>query len=326
MDTNYFDNILETDKSFTHIPIPDQLATSLEDNNSSDEEDSSKWETDSESLIDENIKHENEREILQTEYENEREILQIENNNLKPCAVIDYIDGNIKKCGATNKLRKNCSEHSWSLVGKNLQIACISQRSCPALQKFDSIIIQSQSFVNSRYICCKCYEKFGGHFYQHPGTGRKFIDCIKEGKHDQDITNSLLLFSTWIKQVAYSNDINLKNKTLSLITPTLQIFKKDQFNFNFQNPPSLFTIQTIFKFYKINLNEKISWNHKECYDLGKKMANILLREKKQIISQKLQLEEPKSLLEFYKALPFQLIQFFEGLIQTFLEKLNNNAN
>ncbi|RHZ67000.1 hypothetical protein Glove_303g24 [Diversispora epigaea] len=272
MNTNYFDNISETDKSFTHIPIPDQLATSLEDNNSSDEEDSSKWETDSESLIDENIEHENEREILQTEYENEREILQIENNNLKPCAVIDYIDGNIKKCGATNKLcklwqlvgtwqldtdtveqaegqlenlGKNCSEHSWSLVGKNLQIACISQRSCPALQKFDSIIIQSQSFVNSHYICCKCYEKFGGHFYQHPGTDQKFIDCIKEGKHDQDITNSLLLFLTWIKQVAYSNDINLKNKTLSLITPTLQILKKDQFNFNFQNPPIIFITSII---------------------------------------------------------------------------------
>ncbi|RHZ69649.1 hypothetical protein Glove_281g65 [Diversispora epigaea] len=277
MDTNYFDNISETDKSFTHVPISDQLATSLEDNNSSDEEDSSKWKTDSESLIDENIEHENEREILQTECENEREILQIENNNLKPCAVIDYIDN---------------TDTVEQAEGQLENLTCISQRSCPALQKFDSILIQSQSFVNSRYICCKCYEKFGGHFYQHLETGRKFIDCIKEGKHDQDITNSLLLFSTWIKQVAYSNNINLKTKTLSLITPTLQILKKDQFNFNFQNPP----------------------------------INILLREKKQIISQKLQLEEPKSLLEFYKALPFQLIQFFKGLIQTFLEKLNNNAN
>ncbi|RHZ78996.1 hypothetical protein Glove_152g51 [Diversispora epigaea] len=257
MDTNYFDNISETDKSFTHIPIPDQFATSLEDNNSSDEEDLSKWETDSESLIDENIEHENEREILQTEYENEKEILQIENNNLKPCAVIDYIDGNIKKCGATNKLRK-----LWQLVG----------------------------------------------------TWQLDTDTVEQAEGQLE------------NLVVYSNDINLKNKTLSLITSTLQILKKDQFNFNFQNPPSLFTIQTIFKFYKINLNEKISWNHKECYDLGKKMANILLREKKQIISQKLQLEEPKSLLEFYKALPFQLIQFFEGLIQTFLEKLNNNAN
>ncbi|RHZ62229.1 hypothetical protein Glove_341g10 [Diversispora epigaea] len=56
MYTNYFDNISETDKSFTHVPIPDQLATSLEDDNSSNEEDSKN------------------------------------NNNLKSCAVIDYID------------------------------------------------------------------------------------------------------------------------------------------------------------------------------------------------------------------------------------------
>jgi len=56
------------------------------------------------------------------------------------------------------------------------------------------------------------------------------------------------------------------------------------------------------------------------------MANLLLKTRKQIESQKLHLEEPKTLLEFYEALPFQLVQFFEGMIQTLLERLYNQAN
>ncbi|RHZ56336.1 hypothetical protein Glove_402g93 [Diversispora epigaea] len=132
---NYFDNISEIDKSFTHVSIPDQLiaslendnsgnkedlVASLENNNSSDEEDS---ETDSELLINENTEHENENEILQTEHKNEK------------------------------------------------KYSCISQKSCPVLQKFDPIIIQSQLFIYSHYICYKCYEKFDGHFYKHSETG-----------------------------------------------------------------------------------------------------------------------------------------------------------
>lgn len=56
------------------------------------------------------------------------------------------------------------------------------------------------------------------------------------------------------------------------------------------------------------------------------MGNILLKERKQIISQKLHLEKPKSLHEYYNALPFQLIQFFEGMIEILLKRLHDQAN
>ena len=196
------DNILESsevNEIFVHVPSQLNINESSSCNEDIDDRsDSSEWETNSiaESVITEN-----------TEYEYEKEIIQIESNNLKCCAVIDCINGNIKKCNLTNKLRglwqligtwqldtdtvkqaegqlenlgvcyshflfdqnqlhsegikknkevsqsfishrrclycgnnfyvfnrgKCCSEHSWTLVGKNLQIACISQKTCPAL-------------------------------------------------------------------------------------------------------------------------------------------------------------------------------------------------
>ncbi|CAI2196140.1 2416_t:CDS:2, partial [Funneliformis geosporum] len=46
------------------------------------------------------------------EHETEKEISQINNNSiLITCVIIDHIDGNIKKCGSTNKLRR-----LWQLV------------------------------------------------------------------------------------------------------------------------------------------------------------------------------------------------------------------
>ncbi|CAI2192241.1 5656_t:CDS:1, partial [Funneliformis geosporum] len=52
-------------------------------------------------------------EIENIEYETEKEISQINNNSIIiSCAIIDHIDGNIKKCGLTNKLRR-----LWQLIG-----------------------------------------------------------------------------------------------------------------------------------------------------------------------------------------------------------------
>ena len=214
---DFFNNIPEVDESFTYMPdkIAIELARQLNTNkNSSSNE---------ENIDDENSINESETvflvESIETEnieHETKKEIPQISNNSiLIPCAIIDHIDGDIKKCGSTNKLRglwqlvgtweldtdtviqakkqlenlgvcynhfmfdqnklhskgvkknkdisqslinykrclycgknyyvfsrgKICSEHSWSLIGKNLQVACVGQKTCPALQVFNSIII-----------------------------------------------------------------------------------------------------------------------------------------------------------------------------------------
>ncbi len=88
--------------------------------------------------------------------------------------------------------------------------------------------------------------KICGYLHIRPGTGQKSINCITEGKHDQDISNSLHLFSTWIIKIANSDNISLKNKALSLIVSTLQILEEKYETTNTIITPSFFTIQTIF--------------------------------------------------------------------------------
>ena len=111
---DFFNNIPEVDESLIYMPnrITIELARQLNTNkNSSNNEESigsknSINESKTVSLI-ESIETEN------IEHETEKEISQISNNNvLIPCAIIDHIDGEIKKCNSTNKLRR-----LWQLVG-----------------------------------------------------------------------------------------------------------------------------------------------------------------------------------------------------------------
>jgi hypothetical protein len=138
---------------------------------------------------------------------------------------------------------------------KHVQIPCTGQKSCKALEEFESIIIKSQSNYKARYICCGCYEKEGGHLYIKPGRGNNESNCHLEGKHEQDIVNSLELINKW---VILSNNTQLQLKILNLILPALQILssKNDDILYDsfIKSPPSLFSIRTIFKLYKININ------------------------------------------------------------------------
>ena len=61
------------------------------------------------------------------------------------------------------------------------------------MEEFESIIIKLQSSHKARYICCEWYEKEGGHLYVKSGWGKNESSCHLEGKHKQDLVNSLEL-------------------------------------------------------------------------------------------------------------------------------------
>ncbi|CAI2161357.1 8978_t:CDS:1, partial [Funneliformis geosporum] len=94
------------DDNFTHMPV--KIAIELErqlntSKNSRSNEENIESETVSlvRSIETKNIEHETEKEISQIN----------DNSILIPCAIIDHIDSNIKKCGSTNKLYR-----LWQLV------------------------------------------------------------------------------------------------------------------------------------------------------------------------------------------------------------------
>ena len=166
---------------------------------------------------------------------------------------------------------KFCAEHSWKLLGKYVQVPCIGQKNCKALKEFDSIVMKAQSNYKARYICCDCYEKEGGHLHVKPGRGKKESSCYFEGKHERDLINSLELMNKWIIS---TNNIQLQTKILNFITSTLQILdseNNEQTNTTYDNnfietSLSLFSIKTIFKLYKIKIDDSILIS-KECLQI-----------------------------------------------------------
>ena len=224
---------------------------------------------------------------------------------------------------------KFCSDHSWKLLEKHVQIPCIGQKNCKALEEFDHIITKTQSNYKARYICCDCYKKEGGHLYKKPGRGKKASSCHFEGKHDQDLVNSLELVNKWIIS---TNNKQLQMKILNLIIPALQILtsENDQTNTTItpfpthntfiESLPSLFAIKTIFKLYKV----KINYSHKECLQIGFNLAKDLKKTCKEFNKQIL--ESPNSLNEFQSALPESIYSLFEGMVSKLLEYNSKKAN
>ena len=60
---------------------------------------------------------------------------------------------------------EQCNQHSWTLVGRDLQVPCGGQYHCTSLTEIPPILYPSLSNKKSRYVCTSCYEKHGGHIH-----------------------------------------------------------------------------------------------------------------------------------------------------------------
>src|SRR5205085_1218112 len=117
-------------------------------------------------------------------------------------------------------------EHSWKILGKELRLACICQKGCNALKKFDPIIVPSDSnnkYDKTQYVCCKCYEENDSHIYVKPGKGKKGVHCSETKNHLGEIAASLELMGNWILQIAHEGNPKFQEKVLAAITPALQL-------------------------------------------------------------------------------------------------------
>ena len=387
----FFDNIPECEEDFTFLQDQNSFETArLLFQESTSSSNSEEWDNDSavQSIATES-----------TEAENDMNIPQTTGKTLSACAIVDIIDGEIKCCEGTEKLRelwqlvgmwqldklmvegvdgdldklgvcysyfmfdqnklhsegtkrlkstleslihsrrcrfcginyyfysrgKFCADHSWKLLGKHIQVPCIGQKNCKALKEFGSIVIKAQSNFKARYICCNCYEKEGRHLHVKPERGKKEGSCHFEGKHEQDLINSLDLMNKWIIS---TKNIQLQTKILNLITSALQILdsennEQDDDNL-IETSISLFSIKTIFKLYKIKIDSSILMP-KECSQIGINLAKDLKETCKKI--QHFQtLESPNSLIEYQSVLPKPIYSLFEGMIGNLLECNRKKAN
>jgi len=106
---------------------------------------------------------------------------QLHLTNLKQ--IKDYTEGIIhnRRCLFCKKNKfffsrgSNCEEHSYTVIGKDIQIPCIGQMKCGALRTYNPFVISTNSSKYARYICMNCYEKKGGHIYQRVGRSQENI-------------------------------------------------------------------------------------------------------------------------------------------------------
>jgi hypothetical protein len=234
---------------------------------------------------------------------------------------------------------KICTQHSWNLLGRNLQVPCIGQTYCPALKKqnYFSIIHPTNNSSQLRYICCNCFEKNGGHLHCRPGKGKSIKTCQETGLHNEDTTLALKILGQLILNIAESDKTNTKTNLLNYLNPILQVFMDNNSlsilskisstststsSTSTSNTLSLFVIKTALKLKNNNNNNKISKNltSKDCIDFGNTLADNVWMSKVYFKKNKENLENPKTLKQYINALPKHLTIFFDTLIHNLMVK------
>lgn len=225
-----------------------------------------------------------------------------------------------------------CFEHSVSIGGKNLLLPCIGHKLCSTLQINDPFITSAKLQQISRFVCCNCYEKHGGHLYIKPGRGKIAQEC--ETQHNQDTTLALQLIGKWIINLSNSNNELLKNKVLKYTTiaidQSLNITSNESSISNNNNnstipiykSPSLFFVKVFFKLYNIDIEKETNYNFQDddYYSIGLQIGIDLIKNRKQILQKKQALEEPQSLEEYRSALPVKLYNLLDGIIHVLFKK------
>ena len=118
----------------------------------------------------------------------------------------------------------------------------------PAINK-SSCTENTRNSRGVRYVCCKCYEKNGGHLHIRMGTGKADPGCT--AMHLGDTETMLLHFAKLIKMVAYSENNIIKKNLLQDLVPCIENFNLDSSSALSSKLPSLFVANTILKIKKL---------------------------------------------------------------------------
>lgn len=236
---------------------------------------------------------------------------------------------------------KFCHKHSISIGNKNLLIPCIGHKSCHALQINKPIVTTAKLQQKSRYVCCSCFEKNGGHLYVRPGKGKSAPQCKTQGNHYEDTKKGLQLIGNWIFDLANSNNNLLKTKALANFTIVIeQLFNSTSSSMNESDTyspapitlipphktPSFFFTNSFFKLHRINLKDYYYGFQEDYQKIGLQIGIELLKNRKQILQKKRELEEPNSLEEYRSVLLVKLYGLLDSIIRILIEKRRQHAN
>jgi hypothetical protein len=151
-----------------------------------------------------------------------------------------------------------CTMHSWHLNKKNVQVPCIGQYKCGALQTCPNLCKRAyENIKRPQSICCLCYENLGGHIHRRSGIrGKSTATCVTEELHAEDTSKRLEFIGNLLINIAKTENNEIKKdiliKTLEILLPLASNEIYTNLNYNkqekiiFNQPPSLFMIKFLF--------------------------------------------------------------------------------
>ncbi|CAG8751045.1 26838_t:CDS:2, partial [Racocetra persica] len=126
------------------------------------------------------------------------------------CVIIDYEEGRFQRCLRNTHRPIKQLMGIWELDFQTLDIA-IKVGTNNALNNLGS----STSQKRSKFVCSRCFDNEGGHFFQRRKKGIVQFSCA--AKHTDDNQFSLQLLGRWIQEMAIDKDQQLKAMLLEEI-------------------------------------------------------------------------------------------------------------
>ncbi|PKC57836.1 hypothetical protein RhiirA1_471868 [Rhizophagus irregularis] len=171
-----------------------------------------------------------------------------------------------------------CAIHSWYLNKKNIQVPCIGQYKCEALQSYPNLCNRTyENIKRSQSICCICYENLGGHVHHHSGVrGKSATTCITEKLHEGDITKGLEFIGNLLIKIAQMGNNEIKKNILEFGCTLGQKLWDSRLNI-YSKKSAIESPQTIQEYYNAFpkfLNDFFSGMINELYQKKMKVCNI----------------------------------------------------
>ncbi|PKB95696.1 hypothetical protein RhiirA5_436225, partial [Rhizophagus irregularis] len=171
-----------------------------------------------------------------------------------------------------------CAIHSWYLNKKNIQVPCIGQYKCEALQSYPNLCNRTyENIKRSQSICCICYENLGGHVHHRSGVrGKSATTCITEKLHEGDITKGLEFIGNLLIKIAQMGNNEIKKNILEFGCTLGQKLWDSRLNI-YSKKSAIESPQTIQEYYNAFpkfLNDFFSGMINELYQKKMKVCNI----------------------------------------------------
>ncbi|POG78274.1 hypothetical protein GLOIN_2v1813984 [Rhizophagus irregularis DAOM 181602=DAOM 197198] len=247
-------------------------------------------------------------------------------SSITPCVIIDNIQGTIKRCGETYKLRKIRNLYGTWQIDRD----AVQQVNNNYLGVCDSHFLYDQNQIHNPKDKISKEFTTSDAIIQHRRCQGKKSNCDR--LHEQDVTKGINFIANWLIKISHTDEDSKKKEILNSIVEAILPFlptpltKATSSLTKSDETLSLFVIQILFlDTFSKNKLQDVDIETINCESLGRKFRIKLWKSREATNEKKELLSSPGSLFEYYHAFPNFITEFLGGmLIEIYKRKLAVN--